>query len=51
MINFLSLLLLAGSPILLCIALAYILLRDRPLTAEEKRAQKEAVDRFYHRIG
>ena len=49
MVNILSLLLLAGSPVLVAIALSSILLQERPLAAKARQAQKRAVDRLYHR--
>jgi hypothetical protein len=49
MTTFLWLLVVAGGPALIGIVIAYAMLRSRPLTAGEKQAQHEAVDKLYHR--
>lgn len=47
MTTFLWLLVVAGGPILIALALAYGMLRSRRLTSVEKRAREDAIERLY----
>jgi hypothetical protein len=47
MTTFLWLLVLAGGPLLIALALAYGMMRSRRLTGVEKRAREDAIERLY----
>lgn len=47
MTTFLWLLVLAGGPLLIALALAYGMMRSRRLTRGEKRAREDAIERLY----
>ena len=47
MSTFLWLLVVAGGPLLIALALAYGMMRGRRLTAAEKRAREDAIERLY----
>jgi hypothetical protein len=48
MTNYLWLLVVAGGPALIALAIAYAMIRNRRLTPREKQAQHQAVERMYH---
>lgn len=47
MTTFLWLLVVAGGPLLIALALVYGMLRSRRLTGVEKRAREDAIERLY----
>jgi hypothetical protein len=51
MTTFLWLLVVAGGPLLIALALAYGMMRSRRLTRGEERAREDAIERLYNEEG
>lgn len=51
MTTFLWLLVVAGGPLLIALALAYGMMRSRRLTGAEKRAREDAIEHLYGKDG